>query len=222
MARDYAARDRGPGPGASFGIPGWVWLVAGLSMGLVVAVFVYIGRPAQPMPLAEDAAKRVAARARPVAAPQAKEEPRFDFYELLEKEQDIVPAPTPSPSPIPGPVPGPVAPAPSRAAAPDRRQAPDPSPATVPAPSTAAKSGATTTRYLIVVGSFAERSNAEAHKAKLALNGIEASIEKVVGQDRKTWHRVRVGPEASLARAQAVQAQLKSHGFDGRVVPATR
>lgn len=210
MARDFASGNRAPK--GNFGIPGWVWLVAGLSMGLIVAVFVYIGRPAQPMPLAEEAAKRVAAKSRPVIAAQAREEPRFDFYTLLEKEQAIVPTP--------GPAPGPVAPTPARAAMPDKRDAP--SPFSTPGPPAAPRSSVTATRYLIVVGSFADQGNAEAHKAKLALNGIEASIEKVTGQDRKTWHRVRIGPEAGLARAQTVQAQLKNHGFDGRIVPAPK
>jgi cell division septation protein DedD len=54
MARDYAARNpkqsgnrRPAQKKKSGGLPGWVLMLAGLSMGLVVAVFVYVSRPTQ-------------------------------------------------------------------------------------------------------------------------------------------------------------------------------
>jgi cell division protein FtsN len=54
MARDYAARNpkqsgnrRPPQKKKSGGLPGWVLMLAGLSMGLVVAAFVYVSRPTQ-------------------------------------------------------------------------------------------------------------------------------------------------------------------------------
>ncbi|MGH8518615.1 MAG: SPOR domain-containing protein, partial [Panacagrimonas sp.] len=74
------------------------------------------------------------------------------------------------------------------------------------------------TRYLVLAGSFREAANAEAHRAKLALAGVEARIESVTTQDRVTLHRVRIGPANSLEQAQGVAARLKSQGFDSRVV----
>lgn len=54
MARDYAARNpkqsgnrRPQQKKKSGGLPGWVLMLVGLSMGLVVAVFVYVSRPTQ-------------------------------------------------------------------------------------------------------------------------------------------------------------------------------
>ncbi|MDB5968591.1 MAG: hypothetical protein JWQ90_1041 [Hydrocarboniphaga sp.] len=54
MARDYAVRNPKPSSGnrrppakkkSGGGLPGWVLMLAGLSMGLLVAVFVYVSRP---------------------------------------------------------------------------------------------------------------------------------------------------------------------------------
>lgn len=52
-SRDYAARNKKPsrgkpsGGGGGGGLPGWVWAFVGLSVGLVIAVFVYISRPTE-------------------------------------------------------------------------------------------------------------------------------------------------------------------------------
>lgn len=214
MGRDYAARNRRPASRAA-GLPGWVWLVAGLSMGLIVACIVYIGRPAQPMPMVGGAGGAGGAggdggarKARPKVEIPPVEEPRFDFYTLLEKEQVVVPGesrprpPTQNPArPI-----APVTPAPTPATS---------APAIHPAPT---PSAAQSTRYLVLAGSFRDAENAEAHRAKLALVGVEARIETVKTQDGVTLHRVRIGPADSQEQAQSVATRLKSQGFDSRVV----
>lgn len=205
MGRDYAARNRRPAARAA-GLPGWVWLVAGLSMGLVVACIVYIGRPTQPMPMAPAGGAGAHKTRLKVEIPPV-EEPRFDFYTLLEKEQLVVSGETRPRPPTQNPA-RPVAPsaataAPSAGVAPTARAAP-------------ASPGIT--RYLVLAGSFREAANAEAHRAKLALAGIEARIETVATQDRATLHRVRIGPANSLEQAQGIAAKLKSQGMDSRVV----
>src|SRR3546814_20731423 len=54
MSRDYAQRSNGKRPQTrkskgsrrgSRGVPGWIWLIAGLSFGLAIAAFVYIRPP---------------------------------------------------------------------------------------------------------------------------------------------------------------------------------
>lgn len=208
MARDYAARNRRPAQKAA-GLPGWVWLIAGLSMGLVVACIVYIGRPAQPMPMA--AANGTTAPDKPRAKVEIppKEDPRFDFYTLLEKEQVLVPGETRLRPPVP-------AATAARPTAPGAAVATAPSPAS-PAPATTSAAGGSG-QYLILAGSFRDSANAEAHKAKLAMAGVEARIETITTQDHATLHRVRIGPSKSLEQAQGVAAKLKSQGFDSRVV----
>lgn len=101
MARDYAQSARGK-RGASRarsggGMPGWVWLVAGLSVGLAVAAFVHLQRPMahglqgerppaeRPLPPATGAKSGAALKLPP------KEKPRFTFYELLPSEEVVVP-----------------------------------------------------------------------------------------------------------------------------------
>jgi cell division protein FtsN len=217
MGRDYAARNRRPAVRAA-GLPGWVWLVAGLSMGLVVACIVYIGRPTEPMPMAPaggaggDGGGRTKVKTKVEIPPV--EEPRFDFYTLLEKEQVVVPGesrPRPPPRNPARPVapPSPAAPVPNAGVA---IVAPS---TTTPAP-TATPSGPT--RYLVLAGSFKDSDNAEAHRAKLALVGIEARIETVSTQDGVTLHRVRIGPANSLEQAESIASRLKGQGFDSRVV----
>lgn len=233
MARDYAARNKRPAPKPA-GLPGWVWLTAGLSMGLVVAAIVYIGRPADSMPMAP-AAGAVVRGAAPAPAPREAveipptEEPRFDFYTLLEKEQVVLssdkPATNKPAAPLLPPIPEPDAPADAPAqtdaAAPaDAAPRPAERTAAVPAPRsevTPAPSPKGGERYLVVAGAFREQRNAEEHKARLALAGIESGIESIRGQDASTWHRVRIGPQ-NLARSESLLAKLRANGFDGRVV----
>ncbi|TDU28417.1 cell division protein FtsN [Panacagrimonas perspica] len=210
MARDYAARNRRPAPKAA-GLPGWVWLIAGLSMGLVVACIVYIGRPAQPMPMAAaNGTTEAAAPDKPRAKVEIppKEDPRFDFYTLLEKEQVLVPGETRLRPPVP-------------AATAARPTTPGTAPATAltsPTPATTPAAPGSSGQYLILAGSFRDATNADAHKAKLAMAGVEARIETITTQDHATLYRVRVGPSKSLEQAQGVAAKLKSQGFDSRVV----
>ena len=215
MARDYAARNRKPAPKAA-GLPGWVWLIAGLSMGLVVACIVYIGRPAQPMPMtpAGNAASAGTTKPRAKVEIPPKEDPRFDFYTLLEKEQVLVPGESRLRPPVPAATAArPAAPA---AATPGTST---PSAPTAPAASTPATAApGASAQYLILAGSFRDSANAEAHKAKLAMAGVEARIETITTQDHATLHRVRVGPSNSLEQAQVVAAKLKAQGFDSRVV----
>lgn len=93
MARDYVARNRKPAPKRA-GLPGWVWLCAGLSIGLAVAAWVYISRPAQPLPMAQApvAGDATAAGKRPKVEIPPKQDSRFKFYDLLESQQVIVPS----------------------------------------------------------------------------------------------------------------------------------
>lgn len=218
MPRDYAARNRKPAAKPA-GMPGWVWLVAGLSMGLVVAVIVYIGRPAQPMPMVGGAGS--AGGAAQAAKPKVKveippkEEPRFDFYTLLEDEQVVVSSGGKQPRLGALPDPPAAAPPEQKPAAPAAAPA-SPAPAVAAAP-TAGSSGG---KYLVLAGSFRDLSNAEQHRARLTMAGVEARIERIETPDGGAWHRVRIGPQPSQDRAEAVLAQLRANGFDGKVLKA--
>jgi len=197
MARDYAhspkrggrqAKGRGGGGG---GMPGWVWLIFGLAIGLVVAAFVYIKRPAGGMPSAQPAGEITE---EPAAGPAAKpkkepketvklppkEKARFTFYELLPSEEVVVPRG-------------------------DKEAAKTP----------AAGDGST---YVIQVASYRDREEADKQKATLALLGIESRIETVTIDGSDTFYRVRVGPLKDFGKVQIISNRLEDNGIQAMVV----
>lgn len=76
--------------------PGWVWMLFGLGLGLIVAVAVYLRSPLQPATARNSPAttqRAAPARTTPSApAPAAAAENRFDFYEILPQFEVEVPA----------------------------------------------------------------------------------------------------------------------------------
>ncbi|HYW03510.1 MAG TPA: SPOR domain-containing protein [Gammaproteobacteria bacterium] len=77
-------------------------------------------------------------------------------------------------------------------------------------------------RYYLQAGAFRHYSDADQLKAKLALLGIEASIQKVTidsqGEGKDTWHRVRIGPFTDLSRLNTTRARLRKHGIQALVI----
>jgi cell division protein FtsN len=71
--------------------------------------------------------------------------------------------------------------------------------------------------FILQVGSFKQSEQADQLKARLALQGIEASIQSVsINSD--TWHRVRVGPINDLQKLKKVRKRLQKNGIDSIVV----
>jgi len=66
--------------------------------------------------------------------------------------------------------------------------------------------------YLLQVGSFPNAADAEAMKAKLALQGFVAKVQPV-NISGQTWNRVRLGPYASAAKLEADKQRLASAGI---------
>lgn len=64
------------------------------------------------------------------------------------------------------------------------------------------------TVWAVQVGSFSNRSNAFALKEKLRKSKVHAFVERVMN-DGKATYRVRVGPEISKEKAEALKEQLK-------------
>lgn len=67
-------------------------------------------------------------------------------------------------------------------------------------------------RYLLQLGSFGAPADAESLKAKAALAGVVASVQKV-SIDDKTFYRVRVGPFATPAALESARAELGLAGL---------
>ena len=67
--------------------------------------------------------------------------------------------------------------------------------------------------YILQAGSFASFEEADQLKAKLALSGMVAQIQKVTVEGRGEYHRVRLGPYERLDQLDAADQQLQKLGI---------
>ena len=110
--------------------------------------------------------------------------PRFEFYQVLTDKQDEV-AVAPAGKP--------------RVAAP---------------PVVDSKPIAAGESYFLQAGSFSTTNDAEKLKARLALLGLESSIQTATIPDRGVWYRVRLGPYKDTDELNRTRASLKQNGVD--------
>ena len=193
MPRDYAKsqhKEHKP-------IPGWIWLLAGLIIGLFVALLVYIkdnstGKLAISETVSKVFQNKTSNETRGVkknnitAPPEApsNNKPKFDFYTILPElevaipEQDLINI--------------------------------NNKPAT--------NSSKTNQQYILQAGSFKKFEEADKLKARLALQGIEANIQKVKINATDTWHRVRIGPLNNISLLNKTRRRLRSLGIASIVV----
>lgn len=153
------------------------------------------------------------------------EKPRFDFYNVLPKGTDALPAPKPEESTeIVKP------PKPEKADKPERTEKSDkPEDAAKAdkaraeaerAKAEAALSGKPLPpeKYYLQAGAFEDPSEADNLKARLALMGVEASVQKVELPEKGTVHRVRVGPYLGQDEMNKARQQLSSSGINAAIV----
>jgi cell division protein FtsN len=72
--------------------------------------------------------------------------------------------------------------------------------------------------YLLQAGSFRSRQQADQLRARLALLGLETSVQAVTVDATQTWHRVRVGPFHNLRDLNNARALLKRNGVDAILI----
>ncbi len=72
--------------------------------------------------------------------------------------------------------------------------------------------------YFIQAGSFQNPAEADNLKAKLALLGLQASVEPAILPDRGTWYRVRLGPYARVGDIDRVRQTLAQNGVEAQMV----
>lgn len=65
-------------------------------------------------------------------------------------------------------------------------------------------------QWIIQLGSFGQRSNAQALRDQLINRGYKSFVESS-GQGRAQVYRVRVGPESSRERAEAIRIKLQKN-----------
>jgi cell division protein FtsN len=120
--------------------------------------------------------------------PQNGDKPRFDFYKILPGNTDSIPDPKPA----------------------DQKPAVDASKAKVE------KDVALKEAVYLQTGSFQNASDADGQKARLAMMGIEASIQQVMLQD-KVWYRVRLGPFRKMDEVNEMRSGLAKQGIEANV-----
>lgn len=80
-------------------------------------------------------------------------------------------------------------------------------------PDPALDNAATGERFILQAGSFRSAADADEMKARLALLGSVAAIQKVT-VDQQTWHRVRIGPVEGARAADHLRRQLQNNGIE--------
>ena len=93
---------------------------------------------------------------------------------------------------------------------------PDPKPAESPKDKVEKENALKEAVYL-QTGSFQNAGDADNQKAKLALMGVEASIQQVMLQD-KVWYRVRLGPFKKIDDVNSMRSDLAKQGIEASLV----
>lgn len=171
-------------------VPAWIWLGAGVLLGLLLAM-VFLGsdwapilrKQAGPQPNPE----AVAPRESEPALAETKPRKNYDFYSVLPEMEVVIPD--------------------AEISAKARAEASQPTSTAAP---TNVASGA---RYLLQVGSYPSAKGADEVKAKLAMLGFVAQVNPVT-INGKTWNRVRLGPYPSASELETAKAALADNGFN--------
>ena len=72
--------------------------------------------------------------------------------------------------------------------------------------------------FFLQAGAFQNAPDADNLKARLALVGVEATIQTTTLPDKGVWHRVRVGPYANIEELNRARETLKQNGYDTSLV----
>lgn len=73
-------------------------------------------------------------------------------------------------------------------------------------------------RYFLQAGSFQNEADANNLKARLALMGVEATIQSANVPDKGVWHRVRVGPFADIEEMNKARVTLSQNGIQPSLI----
>ena len=83
----------------------------------------------------------------------------------------------------------------------------------------AAKTGAPSKdTYFLQAGAFQNPADADNLKAKLALLGLESSVEPTNLPDKGVWYRVRLGPYSNIDEINRTRKELVENGVDASLV----
>jgi len=188
MARDYKNTSRRKSK-KNTSAAGWVWMLAGLSIGLFVAFLVYLNdnplemgkEKNKPAPVVEKSRAAEPGQKTADSKQGATQRPRFDFYNLLPEMEVFIP---------------------EQEIAAEREK----------------NSNGEQVVYDLQVGSFRQFEDADRLRAKLALMNFESHIQRITINGNynreQTWFRVRVGPFKSARKMGKVRNRLRDQAMD--------
>lgn len=90
-----------------------------------------------------------------------------------------------------------------------------------PADSTATSTAKSDSIYFLQVGAFTKRADADAQKANLAIQGIQAQLSEVTSDGNTLW-RVRVGPYNTVEESNAVRDKLSGIGIKPTLIKSSK
>ncbi len=186
MSRDYksrATRHR------KKSLPGYVWLLSGLAIGLFVAFIVYLDKQPESQKdfgsAVQEELKKIKQQAQEKNT--TKKEQKFNFYTILPELEVLIPESETRP--------------PERTAETKNK--------TVTSNTSKANKSK---QYVLQVGSFQSLNDAKKLKANLAFLGLSANIQHVT-VNKQAWHRVRTGPYKDKQQLYKNQKTLKQNGI---------
>ena len=175
-------------------LPGYMWLLSGLAIGLFVAFIVYLDK--QPEndkdfgtavqqeleKLKQQANKKPVENTKTDKTKNSREkkEQKFNFYTILPELEVLIPE--------------------SETRPPETKNK-------------KTSNNSTGKQYVLQVGSFQNLNDAEKLKANLAFLGLEANIQNVT-VNKQAWHRVRTGPYRDKQQLYKNQKLLKQNDID--------
>jgi len=180
-------------------LPGYIWLLSGLAIGLFVAFIIYLDKQPEntndfgsavqvELEKLKQAKKSTVEKniTKKKVVPEKKEQ-KFNFYTLLPELEVLIPE--------------------------SETRPPENSNNTHTKKTGAATSAPDLKQYVLQLGSFQNLTDAEKLKANIAFLGIEAGIQHV-SINKQTWHRVRTGPYDNKQQLYQYQKRLKKNGIN--------
>ena len=218
MARDYKPRNRRKKKPS---LPGYVWLLSGLAIGLFVAFIIYLDKQPESEknfgtavqeelerikqekinPEKAQQSSQKSNKAKTTAAskiPSSPKEEKYNFYKLLPKLEVFIPEDETRPPEV------------------KTKKRTDNVPSKISndaSNGTSNNIGGKGKQYVLQVGSFKSLADAEKLKANLAFLGLEASIQHITIKNQ-LWHRVRFGPYRDKQKLHRNQNLLKKNDID--------
>jgi cell division protein FtsN len=183
MPADYKSRGNGR---EKKPLPGFIWLLVGLGIGLFVALLVHLdNQPDTSSNFGEAVQKELNKIKKKPEKKQpgtpSKQEPKFNFYTILPELEVLIP---------------------------DSETQPPETTTSRPA-----NDLGTGKQYILQAGSFQKKADAEKLKASLALLGHEANVQHVT-INRDAWHRVRLGPYSNTKDLYQTISLLHQHDIN--------